>query len=116
VRIVLYVEGDTEKAIRPALKVFLDGIADEEGRPKVRLIPRREAQVLKTKVIARDVARDLDDPETLGVVLLVDVNPTFRSAAEAKAHYSGCGEPARFKPHCALHDFEAWLLPYWERV
>ena len=26
-----------------------------------------------------------------------------------------CG-PAKFKADCALHDFEAWLLPYWDRV
>ena len=23
---------------------------------------------------------------------------------------------SRFYPHTALHDFEAWLLPYWEKI
>lgn len=26
------------------------------------------------------------------------------------------GEEARFYPHVALHDFEAWLLPYWDKI
>ena len=26
------------------------------------------------------------------------------------------GVEKRFYPHVALHDFEAWLLPYWEKI
>jgi hypothetical protein len=26
------------------------------------------------------------------------------------------GREERFYPHVALHDFEAWLLPYWEKI
>lgn len=26
------------------------------------------------------------------------------------------GQEPRFYPHVALHDFEAWLLPYWDRI
>ena len=26
------------------------------------------------------------------------------------------GEEPKFYPHVALHDFEAWLLPYWDRI
>ena len=26
------------------------------------------------------------------------------------------GAEKRFHPHVALHDFEAWLLPYWEKI
>lgn len=26
------------------------------------------------------------------------------------------GEEPRFYPHVALHDFEAWLLPFWSEI
>ena len=26
------------------------------------------------------------------------------------------GKEPRFHPHAAQHDFEAWLLPYWEQI
>ncbi len=26
------------------------------------------------------------------------------------------GAEPRFHPHVALHDFEAWLLPYWDKI
>ena len=113
-RIVLYVEGETERAFRNPLKAFLDGEAGE--RPRVRLDVRKGVPVTKLAPLVRDMERDLARPDCRGVVVLVDVYPHFASADEARAHYATCGPKARFRAHCALHDFEAWLLPYWERI
>jgi hypothetical protein len=41
----------------------------------------------------------------------------FQTAAEAKDKMQEwVGAEDRFFPHVALHDFEAWLLPYWEKI
>jgi hypothetical protein len=113
VRIVLYVEGETEQAFKRQLKAFLDDVADRAGKQRVGLVTRADTHLGRLR---RSVSRDLRDPECLGVAVLVDAYPDHRSAEAASEHYAGCGDPRRFRPHCALHDFEAWLLPYWQRV
>ena len=54
------------------------------------------------------------------VIALTDVytgTGEFRSSADAKGSMrEWVGAEPRFHPHCALHDFEAWLLPYWPRI
>ncbi|MBM3500320.1 MAG: DUF4276 family protein [Armatimonadetes bacterium] len=111
-RIVLYVEGETEQAFKRHLKAFLDDIADRDEKQKVGLVTRTDTHRHR---LQRNVARDLGDPQCLGVVVLVDVYPEFGSPEAVREHYGGCGGQ-RFRAHCALHDFEAWLLPYWQRV
>ncbi len=55
------------------------------------------------------------------VIALTDVYTghkiEFQSALIAKKLMSlWVGDEPRFHPHVALHDFEAWLLPYWSRI
>lgn len=54
------------------------------------------------------------------VIWLSDVYPgkgQWTTAAEAKAKaLEWVGPEPRFHAHVALHDFEAWLLPYWARI
>ena len=56
------------------------------------------------------------------VIALTDVYtgtlpPDFLDAADAKAKMRlWVGDEARFHPHVAQYDFEAWLLPYWGTV
>ena len=51
------------------------------------------------------------------VIGLTDVYPGFVDAADAKNKMRiWVGNEPRFYPHVALHDFEAWLLPYWDRI
>ena|GEM_PF-233235 len=43
--------------------------------------------------------------------------PDFQDATDAKEKMmEWVGNNPKFYPHTALHDFEAWLLPYWETI
>jgi hypothetical protein len=45
------------------------------------------------------------------------IPPEFPTAEAAKQKMrEWVGVEKRFYPHVALHDFEAWLLPYWEKI
>lgn len=109
----MYVEGETEQAFGRHLKAFLDDAANRAGGQRVGLVTRTETD---TRRLKRNVARDLGEADCLGVVVLVDVYPEFGSPEAVREHYAGCSPSNRFRVHCALHDFEAWLLPYWQRV
>jgi len=117
-RIVLLVEGRTEKACTPVLKALLDEVAQVEGRPAVALTARhyRGSRLVDAAAVAIDADSYLRQPDTAGVVVLVDVFPEFPSAAAATDHFRRHLLDDRFRAHCALHDFEAWLLPHWQRL
>lgn len=54
------------------------------------------------------------------VVALTDVytgTNDFKDAADAKCKMlNWCDNNKRFIPHAAQYEFEAWLLPYWDRI
>jgi hypothetical protein len=54
------------------------------------------------------------------VIALTDVytgTNDFADAADAKNKMrQWAGQNARFHPHVAQYDFEAWLLPYWDEI
>jgi len=54
------------------------------------------------------------------VIALTDVytgTREFENAADAKFKMRNwVGRNDQFHPHVALHDFEAWLLPYWNTI
>lgn len=56
------------------------------------------------------------------VIALTDVYtgtkpPEFATAEQAKEKMRNwVGKEEHFFPHVALHDFEAWLLPYWGKI
>lgn len=113
--IVLLVEGDTEIALKEHLKAFLDGRAEAEGKPRVRLEPKDIVTQGRDK-LRRRVALELGKPSVSAVVGLVDVYPKFHSAAEAKTYLAEAADDPRFFAHAAQFDVEAWLLPYWNDI
>jgi hypothetical protein len=54
------------------------------------------------------------------VIALTDVytgSNDFADAVDAKAKmHQWVGPEPRFHPHVALHEFEAWLLPFWSDI
>jgi hypothetical protein len=114
-KIVLLVEGDTEKALKEHLKRFLDERAEAAGKPKIAL---RTGQITLNRGDLRGRIRlELRDPQVSAVVGLVDVYPTFASAEQAKQFLrEAAAHDPRFYAHAALHDVEAWLLPFWANI
>lgn len=118
--IVLLVEGKTEIALKGHLKRFLDQRAAAAGRPPVRLETRPKIVTGNLEELRYRVRLELKAPDVAGVVALIDAYPTFAQAddpaAAAIAHLRQASSDARFYPHVALYDVEAWLLPYWESI
>lgn len=113
------VEGRTEAAFLPTLRSFLQ--ARLQGR-----MPRLRPQVHDGGVPTGEKLRKSVEALLGGrnpvdhVIWLTDVYPAkglWSNAREAKERARAwVGEEPRFHPHTALHDFEAWLLPYWPRI
>lgn len=120
----IMVEGKTESAFMPFLRDFL----------KTRLsgqMPALKPVVYNGGVptgndLKRDVANLFGGKKPADhVIWLTDVyvdkqNPgkgLWRTGDDAKKlARQWVGNEPRFHPHVALHDFEAWLLPYWDRI
>ena len=112
-------EGRTEQAFKPHLIEFL--------KPRLSgKMPRLDPFVCDGRVpigekLRRTVYNLLAGREPSdAVIALSDVYTganNFVDAADAKAKMrSWVGENPRFHPHVAQHDFEAWLLPYWDEI
>jgi hypothetical protein len=121
-RIAIIVEGDTERAFMPHLKEYLK--RHLSGR-----MPKLHAHVYNGRVptadkLRRRVKNLLEDSVKPAdcVIALTDVYtgtrpPDFTDASDAKNKMTQwVGNEPRFYPHAAQHDFEAWLLPYWETI
>lgn len=118
-KIVIIVEGKTEKVFLPYLTSFLT----DRLRGKM---PRLEADIFDGLIPTRDKLKRV----VLGrlkldadyVIALTDVYTgsqphDFIDATDAKKKMcSWVGEEPRFFPHVAQYDFEAWLLPYWDYI
>ena len=114
--VVLLAEGDTERALKEHLKLFLDHKAIIEDKPRIALLSRSYLSLRKDK-LSRQVQLLLDEPSVEAVVALIDVFPNFDDAAEAKAWLrESAGERRGFYAHAAQFDVEAWLLPYWDDI
>jgi hypothetical protein len=122
VRIAILVEGKTEKAFKPYLQAFLKTrLAD--NMPKLDFVPY-DGRIPTGKKLQRVVQMLLNGRKRTAdaVIALTDVYtgstpPDFPTAADAKRLMrEWVGSEARFYPHVALHDFEAWLLPYWKKI
>ena len=126
-RIAIIVEGKTEKAFDPYLKEFLKSRL-AKNTPK-RDMPHldyfcRDGRIpteQKLKSAVKNLLTDRNHPAD-AVIALTDVYtgsnpPEFESAADAKQKMTQwVGDEPRYFPHAACHDFEAWLLPYWEKI
>jgi len=118
-RVALLVEGKTETAFLPHLRGFLE-VHLPGKMPKLDPLPYdgRIPIGAKLRRVVKQLLNDAGRPAN-HVVALTDVYtgtqpPDFTTAADAKRKMREWvdGED-RFHPHVALHDFEAWLLPYW---
>ncbi|CAN5686871.1 hypothetical protein BH11ARM2_BH11ARM2_09820 [soil metagenome] len=118
-KITILVEGRTEKAFAPILREFL-GSRLGGNMPNLDFftydgrLPKGES--LKRKVETVLAGRNAPDH----VIALTDVytgTEDFTDATDAKIKMRDwVGNEPRFTPHVALHDFEAWLIPYWEDI
>lgn len=118
-RIVLLVEGQTERAFLPVLRSYLASkllgrMPKLDPWPYHGLIPTRDKlrRVVEDALTRRPIAD--------AVIALTDVytgTREFVDAEDAKAKMRAwVGANERFYPHVASYDFEAWLLPYWSTI
>jgi hypothetical protein len=121
-RIVILVEGKTEKAFEPYLRSHLQKqLAGKMPKLKFIKYDGRIPTGEKLKRIVEILVNEKKDPAD-AVIALTDVYtgsmpPEFPTADAAKQKMrEWVGDEKRFHPHVALHDFEAWLLPYWDRI
>ena len=121
-KITILVEGQTERAFKQHLNTFLrERLA--RNMPKLDFFPI-DGRIPKRQELQRVVRRLLNRgrPPSDAVIALTDVYtgtnpPDFETAADAKQKMKQwAGNEKRFHPHVALHDFEAWLLPYWSKI
>jgi hypothetical protein len=114
-KITVICEGKTEKVFREHLKRFVDDRLGDKPKPRLDFFKSDGAIPSKDKL--RRTVRTLLDTGSQAVIALTDVYPGFRDASDAKVKMAEwVGPEERFFPHVALHDFEAWLLPYWEQI
>lgn len=116
-KIAILVEGATELAFREKLRDFLQNYLRQQ-MPKLKFI-KQDGRIPKEEKLKR-IVENLLSGDCDAVIALTDVytgTKDFKSAADAKAKMNvWVGNNPNFYPHVALHDFEAWLLPYWETI
>ena len=119
-KITLIVEGKTERAFLPHFRKFLQA--------RLSKMPAIHTNVHNGRIPKEAKLKRLVDNQFLGrdpsnyVIALTDVYtgttpPDFNDAADAKAKMRAwVGADQRFRPHAAQFEFEAWVLPYWDRI
>ncbi len=120
VRIAIIVEGATERAFIPKLREFLKAQLAERAMPKLDIF-HCDGRIPTGDKLRRDVENLLSGKNAAdAVIALTDVytgTREFTNAQDAKDKMRGwVGNEQRFYPHVALHDFEAWLLPFWDDI
>jgi hypothetical protein len=118
-KIAILVEGATEVAFRGKLREFLQTRLGQK-MPRLKFIVQ-DGRIPKEEKLRRVVEHLLTGNSACdAVIALTDVytgTHDFRDAADAKAKMmSWVDHNPQFYPHTALHDFEAWLLPYWNTI
>jgi hypothetical protein len=117
-KIAILVEGATEMAFRKKLREFLESRL-EQRMPRLDFKPQHGGIPREGK-LKRIVENFLDNDGYDAVIALTDVypgKPDFKDANDAKEKMmTWVDKNPNFYPHTALHDFEAWLLPYWTTI
>ena len=118
-RITIICEGKTERAFKPCLHDFL--LERLAGNMPALKFDSHDGPIPTGKKLKRVVSNLLNTgakrPDA--VIALKDVYPDLDSsdAATVKQQMKQwVGNEPNFFPHVALHDFEAWLLPHWDRI
>ena len=121
-KITILVEGKTEQAFRPHLLAFLENrIAERQRRPHLDFFPCH-GRIYKEDKLRRTIEDLLGKGRhpSDAVIALTDVytgTNDFVDAADAKRKMRDWGgNNEKFYPHAAQHDFEAWLLPFWNDI
>jgi hypothetical protein len=119
VKIVILVEGETERAFMATLRSFLAGrLAGHMPNLDPLKFDGRIPKEGRLRRIVEDALSGRHPADA--VIALTDVytgTNDFTDAADAKTKMTQwCGNNAKFFPHVALHDFEAWLLPFWDTI
>jgi hypothetical protein len=116
-KIAILVEGATEDAFKKKLGEFLQSRLEQ--KQKLRFI-RQDDPIPKEGKLKKIVENLLDNDGCDAVIALTDVytgKPDFKDANDAKEKMmTWVDENPNFYPHTELHDFEAWLLPYWKTI
>lgn len=118
-RIVLMLEGGTEKGFVDLLKRFLrDRVSGDAPRLDIDKVDGRipKGEYLRKRVEL--LLRKADHVIALTDVYTGSNPPEFKDAAEAKRkmrEWAG-DHDGRFHAHAAQYEFEAWLIPYWDRI
>lgn len=116
-RIAIICEGRTESAFKPHLRKFLS--ARLAGKMPGLQFDKHDGKIPAHDKLKRIVSNLLDTGRkpSDAVIALTDVYPDFENAEQARrVMRQWVGKEPRFHAHVALHDFEAWLLPYWDRI
>ncbi|MDY6783799.1 MAG: DUF4276 family protein [Cyanobacteriota bacterium] len=116
-KIAILVEGATEVAFKEKLHEFLKSYL--KPMPKLKFIPQ-SGRIPKEDKLKRVVENLLNNDGYDAVIALTDVytgTEDFENADDAKEKMKKwVDKNPNFYPHTALHDFEAWLLPYWTTI
>lgn len=118
-KISLLIEGETERVFLPHLRSFLSMHLSNK-MPKIDPVPYdgRIPKDAKLQRVVQFLLRGKNPSDH--VIALTDVytgTRDFESAQDAKNKMRNwVGHEPRFHPHVALHDFEAWLIPYWDTI
>lgn len=117
-KIILLVEGETERAFIPVLREFL-----RERLPKMPKLSCRpyHGRIPKEEKLKRIVEKLLKGKKPANAVIaLSDVytgSDDFIDATDAKQKMrKWVAENPLFYPHVAQYDFEAWLLIFWPDI
>ena len=116
-KISLIVEGKTEKAFVPKLRDYLQLLLPGK-MPNLHVVPQngRIPSGEKLDKLVESLLSNGKNPAD-HVIVLTDVYPDYLDAAKAKAELrESVKNRVRFHAHAAQYEFEAWLLPYWDRI
>lgn len=118
-KITIIVEGATERAFKDVLLQYLRKTLPG-GMPNLDFITCN-GRIPKGEQLKKLVNKLLSDRvPSEHVIALTDVytgSNDFTTAEDAKDKMrQWVGNEKQFTPHVALHDFEAWLLPYWDEI
>ncbi len=119
-KIVVLVEGATELAFKEKLTEFIATRLGGKTPPKLKFVG--QSGRIPTGNNLRKVVENLLSEKLAAdaVIALTDVytgTGDFTDADDAKAKMrTWVGPNPKFYPHAAQHDFEAWLLPFWDTI
>ncbi len=118
-KIVILVEGATERAFHDTLVEFLE--RQLSGKMPKLIFQGQRGRIPTGEKLRKVVANEFIGKSAAdAVIALTDVytgTNEFKDAADAKAQMKiWVGDEPRFHPHAAQHDFEAWLLPFWPTI